>query len=584
MVTSGVTATRYSVPAEAESLFRKGVLGHPLIEKNLPGGAIEASKTIRFEGSDEPSLPINWRFAESIAALKAYEATVINVLLQRKYGVEKPAEVVINTDHAQLFIMSTLLWTLDPSGDKLAPSSFVAPSTQKLMAEYFPDWDKHQMSTPYRGSVTNIYKTKDDRYFHLHGSMNPGIMLEALGLPQNQNISKMEDAWPIFQTTISKYTAAEIETLSLAHRQAGTICWTTEEYKSSEHGKANADIGLFELEHHPNPSQQPPGWWPDPPTSQQHPEKEHSIPSSPTHRPLAGLKVVDLTRVIAGPAVSRGLAELGASVMRVTAPHLTDMSVLHPDLNHGKWNASLDLRTESGRRALRDLFGFGEKDVLDMCRERGRGGIVYCGENCYGWQGPWMGRSGWQQISDACCGVSYEFGRAMGNDEPVTPVFPNSDYCTGVSGVIGIITALLRRAEEGGSYTVKIALNYYSQWLVTTCGTYPPAVWSDLWRRNGSPVFRHHHPMQYLLPRTLALVSHHSGHKLLRPEFFTQYRVESLGKDMRIVAPVLRYPNGEVKPGFHIGTRTNDVDQPVWPDDLGVEVVVGKSGKAKTSL
>ncbi|KAK7956000.1 CoA-transferase family III domain-containing protein [Apiospora aurea] len=590
MVTSEVT--------EAESLFRKGVLGNPLIEKNLPAGAVKASNTIRFEGSDEPSLPINWRFAESIAALKANEATVINILLQRKYGLEKPAGVVINTDHAQLFIMSALLWTLDPSGDKLTPSSFAAPSTQKLVAEYFPDWDKHQASTPYRGSVTNIYKTKDDRYFHLHvkyrfGSAvyllkaalsrpnlqkshanNSDIVLEALGLPQNQDNTKTEDAWPIFQASISKYTAAEIETLSLAHRQAGTICWTTEEYKSSEHGKANADI-------------------------------EHSIPSSSissptTHRPLAGLKAVDLTRVIADPAVSRGLAEMGASVMRVTAPHLTDMSVLHPDLNHGKWNASLDLRTESGRRALKDLvlnadavlegyrpgvldkYGFGEQDVLDMCRERGRG-IVCCGENCYGWQGPWMGRSGWQQISDACCGVSYEFGRAMGNDEPVTPVFPNSDYCTGVSGVIGIITALLRRAEEGGSYTVKIALNY-SQWLVTTCGTYPPAVWSDLWQRHGSPVFRHHHPMQYLLPRTLALVFQHSGHKLLLPEFFTQYRVESIGKDMRLVAPVLRYPNGEVKPGFHIGTRTNGVNQPVWPEDLGVEVVVGKSGNAKTSL
>lgn len=90
-------AARYSVPEQADSLFRAGVLGNPLIAKNLPAGAVEASKSIRFEGSDEPSLPVNWRFAESIAALKAYEATVVNVLLQRKYGVERPAEVVINT-------------------------------------------------------------------------------------------------------------------------------------------------------------------------------------------------------------------------------------------------------------------------------------------------------------------------------------------------------------------------------------------------------------------------------------------------------------------------------------------------------
>ena len=90
-------AARYSVPQQADSLFRSGILRNPLIAKNLPVGAVEASKSIRFEGSDEPSLPVNWRFAESIAALKAYEATVVNLLLQKKFEVDKPVEVVINT-------------------------------------------------------------------------------------------------------------------------------------------------------------------------------------------------------------------------------------------------------------------------------------------------------------------------------------------------------------------------------------------------------------------------------------------------------------------------------------------------------
>lgn len=132
-------------------------------------------------------------------------------------------------------------------------------------------------------------------------------------------------------------------------------------------------------------------------------------------------------------------------------------------------------------------------------------------------------------------------------------------------------------------HPIQIALNYYSQWLVNSAGTYPPEVWADLWQRNGSPVFRHYHPMQHLLPRTLAMVMQNSGSKLFRPEFFTQYRVKPIDKDIRIVAPVLRYPNGEVKPGFDIGTRTNGVDQPVWPDDLGVEVV-GKGASLNPSL
>lgn len=204
------------------------------------------------------------------------------------------------------------------------------------------------------------------------------------------------------------------------HKQAGTICNTTDEFKQSEHGKANAHVGLFELEHYQHHDDssaattgtQQPTWWPTP-----------TAPQSPVpgpRRPLAGLKVVDITRIIAGPAISRGLAELGASVMRVIGPHLPDFSMLHPDLNHGKWNTCLDLRTEEGREKLRalvldadvflqgyrpgvlDKYGFGEGDVIEMCRARkGRAGIIYVAENCYGFHGPWQGRTGWQQISDA---------------------------------------------------------------------------------------------------------------------------------------------------------------------------------------
>jgi len=186
------------------------------------------------------------------------------------------------------------------------------------------------------------------------------------------------------------------------------------------------------------------------------------------------LKVVDITRVIAAPALTRGLAELGASVMRVTAAHITDMSSLHADLNWGKWNAHLDFRSASDLCALRalireadvvvtgyrprvlDKYGLGVEDLLALTKERERG-LIVVRENCYGWNGGWQGRSGWQQISDACCGVSREFGRGMGLDEPVTPVFPNSDFCTGVAGVIGVLNAVCRRGVEGGSWRVDVS-------------------------------------------------------------------------------------------------------------------------------
>lgn len=86
----------YSVPSQADLVFKQGILANPLVRKNLPEEADAAAGKITFEGSDCPSLPVNWRFAESISALKACEATILNVLLQKKYGIE-PAQVKINT-------------------------------------------------------------------------------------------------------------------------------------------------------------------------------------------------------------------------------------------------------------------------------------------------------------------------------------------------------------------------------------------------------------------------------------------------------------------------------------------------------
>jgi hypothetical protein len=86
----------YSIPRETRKIFENGILRNPLIASTLPKEIEECSKSIRFEGTDKPSIPINWRFAESISALKGLEAAMVNVLLKQKYGIE-PQEAVINT-------------------------------------------------------------------------------------------------------------------------------------------------------------------------------------------------------------------------------------------------------------------------------------------------------------------------------------------------------------------------------------------------------------------------------------------------------------------------------------------------------
>jgi CoA-transferase family III len=427
--------------------------------------------------------------------------------------------------------------------------------------------------------------------------MNPEPTLDSLGLPHEMDAATIEDAWKPFMEKVGEKTAAEMQTLaSDKYRQAGTICWTTDEFKASEHGKANAHVGFYELHELPNSTQKA-CWWPD-------------SPETSARRPLAGLKVVDLTRVIAAPAVTRGLAELGASVMRITSPNLTDFSGLHLDLNWGKWNGQLDFKKEEDREKMRQLileadvvvqgyrpdvlnkYGFGQEGIMKLVEKRGTG-IIMAFENCYGWNGPWSYRSGWQQISDAvshpcnvasecrsfmltskqCCGVSMEFGRAMGNDEAVTPVFPNSDYCTGVGGVVGVINALIDRSEKGGSYRVDVALNYYSQWLVNSCGTYSPSVWNDVWTRNGRKVFRHYHNMLYLLPEYFKMLKQHSADVIFKPEFFEDRECKVIGKDVRTVKPILKFPQGKVELKYNVGTRTNGIDQPHWPKDLMTEIV-----------
>lgn len=357
--------------------------------------------------------------------------------------------------------MSILLNTIDPDGGNISLANVSDPEIRAKFESYFKNTDIHKMSSsPHRSAATNIYQTKDGRYFHIHGSMDPEPTQQALGLPTHMETSP-EENWKSYQEKVEQINSDDLQKLmSDEYKQAGTICWTTEEFKNSEHGKATAHIGLYEIHEAPN-KKQPACWWPN-------------SPQTSPERPLAGLKVVDLTRIIAAPAVTRGLAELGASVMQITAPHLSDMHGLHPDMNWGKWNAHLDFRKEEDGKKLRalvreadvvvqgyrpgvlDKYGLSNDDLLEITKDRERG-LIVVRENCYGWHGPWSYRSGWQQISDACCGVSMEFGRAMGNDEPVTPVFPNSDFCTGMSGTIAILNALLRRGAEGGSYKVEVS-------------------------------------------------------------------------------------------------------------------------------
>lgn len=132
---------------------------------------------------------------------------------------------------------------------------------------------------------------------------------------------------------------------------------------------------------------------------------------------LEGIKVLELCRIIAGPTVTRILAEYGADVLKITSPNLSDVPFFQVDGNMGKHAADLDLKTEEGRRQFEELLadadvlvdgyrpgaldrlGYGADALALLAEKRGKG-IVYVNENCFGYEGEWAYRAGWQQIAD----------------------------------------------------------------------------------------------------------------------------------------------------------------------------------------
>ncbi len=195
-------------------------------------------------------------------------------------------------------------------------------------------------------------------------------------------------------------------------------------------------------------------------------------------RPLAGARVIELARVIAGPVCGRTLAAHGAEVLRITAPHLPTFAQLDIDTGRGKRAAQLDLRREADRRALRDLvrgadvfiqgyrpgaiaaFGFGP-DALARLHP----GIVAVSLSAYGAAGPWEGKRGFDSLVQTASGFNVAEAAAAGEEEPRALPTQALDFATGHLLAFGAIVGLIRRAERGGSWHVQASLARTGHWL-----------------------------------------------------------------------------------------------------------------------
>ena len=191
---------------------------------------------------------------------------------------------------------------------------------------------------------------------------------------------------------------------------------------------------------------------------------------------LKEFRVLDLTRVLAGPTCAKTLAEHGADVLKITAAHLADNCQMDLDTGIGKRAAHLDLRTEKGVETLRGLVWQG--DVFSQSYRPGtlaargfspealaklRPGIVCVTLSAWGGTGPWSKRRGFDSIVQAVSGIAEASGK---DGKPRLLPVSAIDYVAGYLMAFGAMVALERRAREGGSWLVRVALARIGRWIV----------------------------------------------------------------------------------------------------------------------
>jgi crotonobetainyl-CoA:carnitine CoA-transferase CaiB-like acyl-CoA transferase len=195
-------------------------------------------------------------------------------------------------------------------------------------------------------------------------------------------------------------------------------------------------------------------------------------------RPLAGLRVLDLSRVIAGPVAGRTLAAHGADVMLVSSERLPSIPWLVIDTGRGKLSSFADLTTTEGHAALRELLaeadifsqgyrpqslaalGFSPEQAAEI-----NPGIVYVSLSAYGRSGPWAGRRGFDSLVQCATGFNHAEGQAAGVTGPKELPMQILDHATGYLMAFGAMIAKARQAREGGSWHVQVSLARTGQWL-----------------------------------------------------------------------------------------------------------------------
>ena len=263
--------------------------------------------TVCFEGQSNPIIPGPIKSGVTSAALHAMTGLVANELLELRDG--KPVtegSVTVDTDHAALWLGSVFTTHID--GMDIS-RWFKAGK----MSSLFPRDYERGVFQGIAGRTTAIFQTKDPKvWYQLHGSLDAAKTLESMGIDSSVKFNKLQKYYDYIQSHILQWSPGELEMHNVRHGLCGSICYSPEGWRKTEMGKA--------LNMHPliNFSEQ---------------RYAKPIPAVPLvknlsdRRPLAGIKVLEMVRIIAGPQIGVTLASYGADVIRVNCSRLVDLNV-----------------------------------------------------------------------------------------------------------------------------------------------------------------------------------------------------------------------------------------------------------------
>jgi crotonobetainyl-CoA:carnitine CoA-transferase CaiB-like acyl-CoA transferase len=382
------------------------------------GGALSVLDAVRLTGS-EPQLPSSFRVAAAAQAPIAAAGLAAAEIWKARSG--EAQDVAVDMRHAVVECRSERYLRVD---DKPPP----------------PAWDK----------IAGVYRVRDGRFVRLHTNFphHRDAVCKVLGCDAERDA---------VQAALLQWDGEAFETAAYAAGGVVALMRSHDEWSATPQAQELAKLPLISIEKIGEAAPKP---WPA------------------GDRPLAGIRVLDLSRVIAGPVAGRTLAAHGADVLLISGPDLPAIPWLTIDTGRGKLTTFLELRSEEGRGVMRGLvaqadilsqgyrpqaiarLGFSPEEAASI-----NPGIVYVTLSAYGHAGPWADRRGFDSLVQTTTGFNHAEGQAAGIEGPKELPAQMLDHATGYLMAFGAMMAKARQAREGGSWHVRVSLAQTGRWL-----------------------------------------------------------------------------------------------------------------------